>query len=93
MTSPSKSEPTIPMSNALALARHHGGRLVRYVGGYWSFENAPKTWRGNPVEYAGSNTIDALVRRGRLEYTEWKEGRKFRFPIAVKIKEPTDASL
>ncbi len=81
-----KTEISAPMAICLAMAHDHGGKLVRYIGGYWSWEHAPKhQHNGNPVEYAGTSTVEGLVKRGRLKYTEWKEGRGGKFPIAAEL--------
>lgn len=59
-----------------------GGELVRFAGGYWTRSgNIPPH-----CEHYGTPTIEALVRRGGAEYTEWKDGARGRFPIRVKMK-------
>lgn len=73
------------MAIGLGYAHDHGGKLIRYVGGYWSWEGVSRNHNGAPVEYVGTPTIEALVSRGRMKYTEWKAGRNGRFPIAVEI--------
>lgn len=74
------------MAAALAMASEHNGELVRYVGGYWSFRGCPKnSTGGSPVEYFGTSTIEGLVARKRLEYSEWRDGRAGKFPVAAKI--------
>lgn len=65
------------------------GALVRYVGGFWSYDGVKRDHNGNPVYFFGASTVDGLVKRGRLEYTTWQEGRKGKFPIGAKIKEPS----
>lgn len=62
-----------------------GGELVRFQGGFWAARNGPRDYLGIPRPYHGASTIKALIERGAAEYTEWKEGRDFRFPIAVRI--------
>jgi hypothetical protein len=56
------------------------GALTRHPGGYWG---APKYERYGV--WFSTSTVDALVKRGRLIYTAWKDGRKGRFPIEAKI--------
>lgn len=77
-----KKQISATMATALAMAHQHG-RIVRYVGGYWAPDKAPRDHRGNPVDNVGTSTIESLVLRGRLIYSEWKEGRNGRFPIAA----------
>lgn len=79
------------MAAALAMAHDHGGELTRYVGGYWSWRSCPRDHNGHPVDYFGASTIEGLVARKRLEYSEWKDGRNSRFPIAAKIVETETA--
>lgn len=61
----------------------HGGEIERFPGGYWTVAKtvaqfgAQRTW--------GTTSIEALVSRGMLEYTEWKENRAGRFPVAARI--------
>jgi hypothetical protein len=65
----------------------HGGRLVRHVGGYWSWPGCPKRQNdGLPETYFGTTTIEALVARGELEYIKWRDGRNGRFPVAAAVK-------
>jgi hypothetical protein len=54
--------------------------LVRHQGGFWTSIDGR-----HPV--FGTSTIEALVKRGVAEYTEWKDGRIAPFPIRVKRKE------
>lgn len=74
------------MAIALGLAHEHRGYLVRYVGGFWSWEGAPRDHNGHPIDYVGTSTIESLVKRGELQYTEWKEGRGGKFPIIATLK-------
>lgn len=80
-----KDEITATMAIGLALAMENGGRLVRYVGGYWAAERAPRNHNGIPIDHVGTPTVEGLVKRGRLEYTEWKEGRGGKFPIVAEF--------
>ncbi len=80
-----KGEITPTMQKAVEFIRQHGS-IVRYQGGYW---NRPGC--ANYFEYSagsfGTATVDGLAIRGVIEYTEWKDGRNGRFPIAAKLKE------
>lgn len=74
-----KPEPiTAVMAAALAQAMECGG-LTRRAGGFWG---PPGTKTTGP-ECFGTPTIEGLVARGRLKYTEYKEGRLGPFPIRV----------
>lgn len=55
------------------------GEIHRHPGGFW---RAKDTWNGDSF---GTSTIEALVARGLLQYSQWQEGRNGRFPIAAKI--------
>jgi hypothetical protein len=76
------------MVDCIELARTHGGELVRFQGGYWAGRNAPRMPHdGIPRPYCGGSTVNAIVTRGYAEYSEWREGRSFKFPIAIKLTE------
>lgn len=84
---PLSTELSPTMQKAVEFIREHGS-IVRYQGGFWN-----KPGCTNYFEYAnssgfGTTTIDALAKRGVIEYTEWKEKTdSYRFPIAAKLKE------
>lgn len=74
------------MAAALMLAREHGGKLIRLPGGYWTFEGCP--WSGSaPTQHFGTTTIEGLVRRGHMTYTQWRRKTKKpgEFPIEVEV--------
>ena len=73
-----KLSPT--MQAAVDYTKEHGG-IYRYPGGFW----ARKHWQGRNEFYFGTTTIQALVSRGIFEYSEWKENKTGRFPIAVSL--------
>lgn len=83
---PRQDEISATMAACLAMASERG-KLVRYVGGYWSFAKAPRDHNGHPTEYFGTSTVDGLVKRKRLAYCEYQPGRKGEFPIAAKLVE------
>lgn len=72
-----------------------GGRLVRHQGGYWTLPGAVKTAViGHPFDWwVGTSTVEGLVRRGELEYVDWRDGRDGRFPIAVAIPSSSSTAL
>lgn len=73
------------MLECLKSCRDWGGSIHRHPGGYWGAA-AFKLH-----ETFGTSTVDGLVRRGELEYTEWQEGRNGRFPIRATIKQSQSA--
>lgn len=67
-------------------AREAGGELVRYQGGYWAPRGRSMRHDGAPVgSYHGASTVHAIVTRGYAEYSEHREGRGGRFPIAIRL--------
>ena len=56
-------------------------RLIRYPGGFWADDG----WKHDDVWF-NTSTIEALVKRGLIEYTTWKEGKRGgSFPIECKL--------
>lgn len=72
------------MQQAMLYALANNGKLCRYRGGFWAMEN----WRKGQPPWFGTSTVKALVSRGLMSYSEWREGRKGRFPIAAVVSEP-----
>lgn len=65
-----------------------GGAIERYQGGFWASPGGSHPQASHRLHY-GTNTVQALVSRGRLQYTEWKENRTGCFPVRAEIvKEP-----
>ena len=54
------------------------GTVTRYPGGFWY----PA---GNGRPSFGTTTIEAIVKRGRLEYVEWKQSHGRQFPIKARL--------
>jgi hypothetical protein len=77
---PNDLSPT--MERALSYALTHGD-LYRFPGGFW----ARQDWRQGERPWFGTSTVDALVTRGRMEYSEWHEGGRSRFPICARVCE------
>jgi hypothetical protein len=62
------------MQRALDAAIAGGdGTLIRHPGGFWSPSNADLGSDGIPRPYFGTTTVEGLVRRKRMTYTDWKE--------------------
>ncbi len=77
------SKLTQTMCATIALAREHDGKLYRFPGGFWYASKTELYGR----KHFGTPTIEALVKRGLAEYTEWKEGARGKFPIEMTLKE------
>ena len=69
------------MQDAYNVAQKSEGKIYRLPGGFWYFN---KKYEGS---YIGTTTVEALVSRGLATYTEWKEGRRGKFPIEVTVAE------
>lgn len=80
------------MAIALAETIEHGGCLVRHIGGYWTYPGCTRDRGGYLEWHIGASTVDALVSRGELEYSEWKNSRNRRFPIAARTIAAADAA-
>jgi len=63
------------------------GTITRHPGGFWY----PS---GDGKLSFGTTTVEALVKRGRLEYCEWKEshGRKFAIKARIAPNESSSAT-
>lgn len=55
------------MARCLDFVRRHEGQIYRHNGGYW----AAKEWRSGTGESFRATTVEALVLRGMLEYSDW----------------------
>jgi hypothetical protein len=80
-----------PLSATMAIALReaiaHGGKLVRHQGGYWTVPGAVMSASiGHPFDWwTGTTTIDALVDRGRMKFTQYKQSCGTRFPIVAEV--------
>jgi len=78
------------MIEAIRAARAHGGSLVRWQGGFWTYVGCPKkadAWpRGEaiPSWYVEAHTINALVRRGAADVTE--RDVLFNYPTRITVR-------
>lgn len=60
---------TVQQIEAIHVASDHGGRLERWLGGYWTYPGCPQhKIRPCPEWYAETYIIGALVRKGLLVY-------------------------
>lgn len=75
------------MQAILAEIERRGGEIECWIGGFWTYPGCPKGDQlpdGTPIPewYASSDTIRALVRRGKLVVTKRTNSG---WPIAMKI--------
>lgn len=75
------------MAEALATAHEHGGMLERRAGGFWTYPKCPCSERRSdvPTWYVAAGTVQALVTRGELEYTQHRETGWGKFPVIASI--------
>lgn len=77
------------MEEALAKAIAHGGELVRWKGGFWTYRDCPvkSEERGYrvPVWHAGTQTVDGLIDRQKLEVIERGGHVGVGYPVRVKV--------
>lgn len=87
MTATTKKKLTANMAIALGDIIERGGKIVRHQGGYWTEPGAVMApVIGRPFYWwLGTSTVDGLVRRGELAYTEHRDGRNGSFPVAAEI--------
>lgn len=87
MTASTKKKLTATMAIALGDIIDRGGKIVRHQGGYWTEPGAVMSGTiCHPFDWwLGTSTVEGLVRRGELTYTEHREGRNGSFPIAASV--------
>lgn len=54
-----------------------GGVITRAPGGFWLTAGYQGSF--------GTTTVEALVHRGKLRYSEWKETHGRKFPIQAEV--------
>jgi len=72
------------MKSALHEIYSHGGIVERRPGGYWTWPQCLSNG-GVPITYFGTSTIEALVAREKLIYTNHQMGRRGQFPIEATV--------
>ena len=77
LASASGSALSTEMQRCLDRIAAHDGTITRYPGGFWIVDKSGLTY--------GTTTVQALVKRGWLEYCEWKENSRGKFPIKARI--------
>lgn len=78
---------SITMACALAEIGEHGGEIVCWVGGYWTYQGCPPA-RGAgtvPEWHVGGDTVKALATRGYL--TVMERSKTAQLPIRMKINQ------
>ena len=78
--STAKRDTLTPVMRACLVFMHQGdGSIYRHQGGYWCSRIY------NLAESFGTSTVEGLVKRGFIEYVEWKEGRNGKFPTRATV--------
>lgn len=75
------------MQQCVDYIRTHGA-IHRHQGGFW----ANAGWILHSGPYFDAGTLNALVKRGVIEYSEWRGGRSGRFPIKAVLLAPAPES-
>lgn len=70
------------MQRCLDFVRANDGQIHRHPGGFWA-ARAFDVRSG--AEHFGTTTVEALVSRGVLVYSQWKENRAGRFPTQATL--------
>lgn len=73
-------------TRAIAFAKQHENKITRHPGGFWA---GPEFRRQAGKEWFGTSTVQALVNRGLMEYSEWRgyKGRPGQYPIEATLTE------
>lgn len=70
---------TDTMKTCLHYVALHGGKIDRWPGGFWR--------EGTAGLWFGTTTIEALVKRGKLRYSAYRESQGRSFPIQAELVE------
>ena len=76
------------MKLAFNTAQEHGGKLERLPGGFWTYSGCERRPNdGIPNWHVGTTTVQALVDRRRMVYSQHKTSRDGggRFPVEAMI--------
>jgi hypothetical protein len=74
-----KLSPT--MQECIRYIGQHGA-IHRHQGGFW----ANAGWVLHSGGWFDTSTLNALEKRGVVEYVEWRDGKSGRFPIKAVLK-------
>jgi hypothetical protein len=77
------------MEKAVEFAKQHDDKLVRYPGGFWmqaGLTAADDAWMNR--KWFGTSTVEALVKKGAMVYTQWQGGRHGQFPVEAALAYP-----
>lgn len=77
------------MRAAVVFAHQRGDELVRFPGGFWSHAGWRQSegvadFRVRDDRWFGASTVQALVKRGAMEYTE-HAGSASKFPVRARL--------
>lgn len=74
------------MQACVDFAKENGGHLHRHQGGFWAKQDASFTSVGSKDTWFGATTIEALVLRGQMEYTDFVTSRAYgKFPVRASV--------
>ncbi len=69
------------MADTLKWIADNGGVVERQPGGYWVIPHL-----GRAGSWTGTPTMNALVRRRKMKWTEWQRGSKGTVPIKAEVE-------
>ena len=70
------------MAETLAWIKENGGVIERQPGGFWVIPHL-----GRAGSWTGTPTMNALVRRRKMKWTEWQESKNTgKFPIRAEVE-------
>jgi hypothetical protein len=74
------------MQFAVEAMKAHGRKMYRSPGGFWmAYTQGDTRLASDNGRIFGTLTVEALVKRGIAEYTDWRDGRNGRFPIEATL--------
>jgi hypothetical protein len=69
------------MVDTLKWIAGNGGVVERQPGGFWVIPHL-----GRAGSWTGTPTMNALVRRRKVKWTDWQRGKKGTFPIKAEVE-------
>jgi hypothetical protein len=73
------------MQFAVELAAKNGGSLRYHSGGYWAGDDFVSGGNRSNMVSVGRLTVDALIARGVMAFTEWSPRR---YPMRASLLQP-----
>lgn len=72
---------TKTMHQLVQFMKENGGEVYRHPGGFWGRREG----YGYLQHSFGTSSVEAIVTRGVAAYTEWKDGKRGRFPVVARL--------